>query len=137
VSISDRLRYRIMADPAGKHPLVLVADDDPGIRDVLSEILALDGYRVLLAGDGAAALGLAASESPDLILLDLTMPLFDASDFCRTYRGTGGRAPIVLVTAANPDAVEAATVACRADAAILKPFAIDEVLATVAGLLRG
>jgi DNA-binding response OmpR family regulator len=119
----------------GRPHLVLVVDDDPDIRDVLQAILADEGFRVQVAGDGAAALDLATSNTPDLILLDLVMPLFDAADFCRTYRDAGGRAPIVLITAADSAMIDGATVACRAAGAIAKPFAIDEVLEMVARLL--
>jgi two-component system OmpR family response regulator len=117
-------------------PLILAVDDDPAILDVLRELLSDEGYRVLTAGDGAEASRLATSEDVGLVLLDLTMPLFDAADFCRDYRAGGGRAPIVLVTAAQPDKVAGAVEACRADDVILKPFMIDEVIETVAGLVR-
>jgi DNA-binding response OmpR family regulator len=112
-------------------PVVLVADDDPGIRDVLAAMLSDDGYRALVAADGDEALALADSDPPDVILLDLVMPLFDAAGFCRTYRERGGTAPVVLISAAPPDDVEAAVAPCGAASWILKPFDVDVVLRTV------
>ena len=77
-------------------------------------------------------MALATSDDVDLILLDVVMPLFDAADFCRAYRDAGGQAPVVLVTASNPDEADKAVEACGAVGCIRKPFEIDTVLTTVA-----
>lgn len=116
---------------------ILVADDDAEIREVLGLILTDEGYRALLAANGAEALALATSETVDLVLLDVIMPLFDASDFCRAYRDRGGQAPVVLITAANADDIARAVEACDAADHIRKPFEIDTVLMTVARFVRG
>lgn len=121
-------------DPA-RRPPVLVVDDDPGIRDVLAAVLSDGGYRVLVAADGDEALALADGDPPDVILLDLVMPLFDAAGFCRAYRERGGTAPVVLISAAPPDDVEAAVAPCGAAAWILKPFDADELLRQVRELV--
>lgn len=99
-------------------------------------ILTDEGYRVLLASDGAAALDLATSEAPDLSLLDLTMPLFDAAIFCLAYRDGEGTAPVVLNTTSQLPDIEMTVAAYAAAAFIGKPFEIEELLATVARLLR-
>src|SRR5215208_5993571 len=115
-------------------PLILIAEDDPEIRDVLRWLLADAGYRLLLAVDGREAQDLAERERPALILLDLGMPLVSGPDFCLAYRDRGGVAPIVLLTAASPDDVTAAMGVCGAAAYIPKPFEMDALLATIARL---
>jgi CheY-like chemotaxis protein len=115
---------------------ILVTDDDAGIRDVLRMILADEGYRALPASNGTEALALATSEQVDLILLDVVMPLFDAADFCRAYRDAGGHAPVILVSASNPDEIARAVEACGAADHIRKPFEIDTVLIAVARFVR-
>jgi CheY-like chemotaxis protein len=112
-------------------PLVLVAEDDQDIRNLFRDLLDDGGYRTLVATDGAEALALALSEAPAIILLDLGLPVLDGPAFCRAYRERGGGAPIVLVTAANPETVEVALGACGAVAYIPKPFEIEVVLTTV------
>ena len=117
-------------------PLVLVAEDDQGLRDLFEDLLSEDGYRTLMAADGAEALDLALREAPALILLDLGLPLLDGPAFCRAYRERGGEAPVILVTAANQQTVEEALGTCGAVAYILKPFKIERVLETVARHIR-
>lgn len=112
-------------------PLILVAEDDRDIREMFHDLLADEGYRTIMATDGAEVLGLALSAAPALILLDLGLPLLDGPSFCRAYRERGGAAPIVLVTAANQKAVKEALAACGAAAYIRKPFDIERVLDTI------
>lgn len=121
-----------MADALAMPPLILVADDDPDILDVLSEILADEGHRVQTAAHGAEALDLALAEVPDLVLIDLMMPVLDGAGFCRAYRDAGGRAPIVLITAAEPSRLPELVESSGANGCIVKPFTIDEILATIA-----
>jgi DNA-binding response OmpR family regulator len=110
---------------------ILIAEDERDIRDVLGDLLEDDGHDVALARDGTEALILAHRRRPDLILLDVRMPRLDAEAFCRTYRERGGSAPIVLITAADPDRVAAAVKSCGAADSILKPFDISIVLDTI------
>jgi DNA-binding response OmpR family regulator len=117
-------------------PLVLVAEDDRDLRELFRDLLDDDGYRTVVAIDGAEALDLALRESPDVILLDLGLPALAGPDFCRAYRECGGRAPVVLVTAADPANVEMAMEACGAVAYISKPFKIERLLETVARHVR-
>ena len=110
---------------------ILVAEDDAGIREVLSALLETEGYGVVLARDGAEALSLADSHHPDLILIDLHMPRLNGESFCHLYRETGSTTPIILLTAADPKTVVAAVEACGAVAYIPKPFDLDELLDTI------
>src|SRR5215216_1313440 len=111
------------AQPDG--PLVLVVEDDPDLRELFHDLLDDEGYRAIMATDGAEALDLALGEAPAIILLDLGLPLLDGPRFCRAYRERGGAAPVVLVTAAGQQTVEEALAACGAVAYIPKPFKIE------------
>lgn len=114
---------------------VLVVDDDPGVLSSLRRALALEGYEVLIAADGEAALELAESRGPDLVVLDVMLPGLDGLTVCqrlRAYRST----PILMLTArdAVPDRV--AGLDSGADDYLVKPFALDELLARTRALLR-
>jgi CheY-like chemotaxis protein len=112
-------------------PVLLVVDDNDDIRSVLTMLLAEEGYEVLEAGDGTEALDLALARAVDLIVLDYTMPGMDGAELCSAYRARGGRVPILLLTAANPEDAARAQEACGAVDCIGKPFELDHVLATI------
>lgn len=109
---------------------VLIVDDDDSIRELMAMALADEGYRVLTAQHGGAALRLLDSHDPGLILLDMRMPVMDGWEFARTYRATPGpHAPLIVVTAAHEVAERAAQI--HADDYLAKPFDIDDLLAIV------
>jgi DNA-binding response OmpR family regulator len=112
--------------PAGR---VLVADDDRQIREFVRVALEDEGYEVLTAADGASALALALAAPPDVILLDLNMPVMDGWRFAAAYRGAAGRAPIVVLTAAADAARRRHEIG--AVAWLGKPFDLDELLRVV------
>ena len=119
--------------PAGTR--VLVVDDDDSIRQVVSLALADEGYLVDAASDGEAALQLVRQRRPDLILLDMRMPVMDGNEFAQAYRGLPGpHAPIIAFVAAF-DAAEHGE-AIGAAAVLEKPFDLDELLAVVGQLAR-
>jgi two-component system, chemotaxis family, chemotaxis protein CheY len=105
----------------------LVVDDDDAIVQFLQMALTDNGYEVVTAGDGWAALDLARQSPPDVIFLDMRMPGMDGWTFARLYReGTGPHAPIVVLTAARDAGVFAAQI--EADAFLAKPFELKELL---------
>ena len=109
---------------------VLVVDDDTAIRDVLAVALSDAGYEVIVAEDGATALGLARKTPPDVILLDMRMPLMDGWEFAHAYRQLPGpHAPVIVVTAASGPAERAAEI--KADSYLAKPFRLDDLYACV------
>ena len=115
-----------MAEAAGGGP-VLVVDDDAPIREVVDALLSEEGYEVVTAADGAAALARLRERPPGLILLDLRMPGMDGWAFARAYRRSPGpHAPIVVLTAAREAAERAAQIG--ADGVLSKPFDLDELL---------
>ena|SRR5437764_162931 len=115
----------------GEPTRVLVVDDDAGIRDLLDLALAEAGYAVELAGDGAVALAMVDALAPDVILLDMRMPVLDGWAFAEAYRRRPGRrAPIVVMTAARDAPGSAAQIA--AAAYLAKPFDLADLIACVA-----
>ena len=109
---------------------VLVVDDDPAIRELIEQVLSDEGYAVLTAEHGAAALEIVASTTPAVILLDMRMPVMDGWTFARRYRAAyRPGAPIVVCTAAQDAAARAAQI--QADGALPKPFRITDLLDTV------
>lgn len=117
-------------------PLVLVVDDDPDILEAICEILAMEGYRVAQARHGAEALARVAAERPDLILLDLMMPVMDGAAFAEALRARhpGAGIPVLVISAdASPDRAEG----LEATAFLAKPFDLETLLAQVAAATGG
>ncbi|MGH2520883.1 MAG: response regulator transcription factor [Longimicrobiales bacterium] len=114
---------------------ILVVDDDPRMRGVLSRGLRFEGYNVQLAADGPEALQIARTAPPDLVVLDIMLPGIDGIEVCRRLR-QGTNAPILMLTArdAVPDRI--AGLDSGADDYLVKPFDFDELLARVRALLR-
>ncbi len=123
-----------MAEPAGAR--ILVAEDDKGVRDALERALRFEGYTVAVATDGAHALELAGETPPDLYLLDVQMPHVDGLSVCRTLRHRGDGTPILVLTARHEVSDRVAGLDAGADDYLVKPFALDELLARVRALLR-
>jgi two-component system, OmpR family, response regulator MprA len=113
-----------------------VVDDERGVRELLRRVLTLDGYEVLTADGGAAALDLIASEVPDAVLLDLGMPDVDGLEVCRRLRRIGERVPILMLTARSAVSDRIEGLDAGADDYIVKPFDVDELKARLRALLR-
>ncbi|HEV8229115.1 MAG TPA: response regulator [Candidatus Limnocylindria bacterium] len=108
---------------------VLVVDDDPSIRDILSAALEDDGYEVVPASNGADALDVVDRWKPDVIVLDLMMPVMDGWTFARRLRERDD-IPIIVISAANDLARHALDVGARD--VLPKPFDLDKLLPSVA-----
>ncbi|HXA28404.1 MAG TPA: response regulator transcription factor [Candidatus Angelobacter sp.] len=121
--------------PAGA-PRVLVVEDDPAVAESLRRALHYDGYHVTAAGDGHAALRLLEPRDHDAVVLDLGLPLVDGLEVCRRLRSSGDRTPVLVVTARDAVADRVAGLDAGADDYLVKPFALDELLARVRALLR-
>ena len=115
---------------------VLVVDDEPSVRQALQRALAFEGYDVLVAGDGHAALDTLLTHQPDAILLDVAMPGIDGLEVCRRLRAAGDRTPILMLTARHATADRVAGLDAGADDYLVKPFALEELLARLRALLR-
>ncbi|MEC7924221.1 MAG: response regulator transcription factor [Actinomycetota bacterium] len=115
---------------------ILVAEDDKGVRDAVSRALEHEGYEVVVAEDGARAIELSENWSPDLYLLDVMMPYVDGLSVCRTLRNRGDATPVLVLTARHLVTDRVAGLDAGADDYLVKPFALDELLARIRALLR-
>ena len=114
---------------------ILVVDDSPNVRTLVREYLTAEGFRVVLANDGRAALFTARTEKPDLILLDIMMPEMTGYEFIRAYRKEHAT-PIILLTAKLDEPDKVLGLELGADDYVTKPFGMRELMARVKALLR-
>jgi two-component system response regulator MprA len=115
---------------------VLVVDDEPAVREALGRTLRFEGYDVELAGDGTEALTALNDQRPDLMVLDVMMPRLDGLETCRRLRAAGDTLPVLMLTARDGVGDRVAGLDAGADDYLVKPFALEELLARVRALLR-
>jgi two-component system response regulator MprA len=117
---------------------ILVVDDDAAVRDAVRRALRLEGYEVDVASDGVEALGALehGNGGPDALVLDVMMPRLDGLDVCRRLRGQGNAVPVLLLTARDAVSDRVAGLDAGADDYLVKPFALEELLARLRALLR-
>ncbi|MFE5869295.1 response regulator transcription factor [Streptomyces roseifaciens] len=115
---------------------VLVVDDDPDVRAAVVDALSMEGYEVRSAADGLEALSSVAAAPPGAIVLDLAMPVLDGLAVCRRLRALGDRTPVLVLTARDAVSDRVAGLDAGADDYLVKPFALDELLARLRALLR-
>jgi two-component system OmpR family response regulator len=114
---------------------VLVVEDDEMIVESLRYGLEHEGYRVLAAYDGAAGLALARAEAPDLVLMDVMMPVMDGLQACRTLRSES-MVPIIMLTARGEELDRVIGLELGADDYVVKPFSMRELVARIRAQLR-
>jgi DNA-binding response OmpR family regulator len=116
---------------------IVIADDEPNIVISLEFLMQRNGYEVRTAGDGEAALQLVESFRPDLILLDIMLPLKSGYEVCQKIRENPDLKDtrIVMITAKGRDIEVTKGLALGADAYITKPFSTQDLLTTVKRLL--
>ncbi len=112
-------------------PLVLVVDDEPSIRETISFMLEMEGFRVATAADGQAALEVVRRLRPPVVLLDAMMPRRDGFEVCGLIKGSAelSGVRVVMVTALGQETDRARAAAAGADYFVTKPFDEDELLA--------
>jgi CheY-like chemotaxis protein len=115
----------------GLRPRVLVIDDDDDVADVLRQALTEEGYAVATVPHGAAALEILRLHEPEVILLDLRMPLMDGWSFAERYRTATGRAPAPLILISGVADIEIEARRVGADSYFRKPFDIDELIRAI------
>jgi DNA-binding response OmpR family regulator len=119
-------------------PRVLVVEDDPSVLGLLQTVLAVEGYDVVTASDGLAALERARTDSPSLVLLDLVMPDLGGARVIERLQEDPALAQIpVLVVTGQEEAVPQMRERLGADNVFLKPFAVGELLARVDAVTGG
>jgi DNA-binding response OmpR family regulator len=114
---------------------VLVVDDDPTLSEVVGRYLTREGFRVDFAEDGASGLEQALATLPDLVLLDLMLPVLDGLEVCRRIRETAP-IPVVMLTARGEENDRIAGLELGADDYVTKPFSPRELTARVKAVLR-
>jgi two-component system response regulator MprA len=116
---------------------ILVVDDERAVRESLRRALVLQGYEVELASDGAEALErLPAEGQPDAVVLDILMPGIDGLEVCRQIRQRGNSVPVLMLTARDAVGDRVEGLDAGADDYLVKPFALEELLARLRALLR-
>ena len=118
-----------------KQQTVLIADDEPQIREILSIYFKKEGFKVIEAADGAEALVQVQAGKPDIILLDIMMPVLDRLEVCKQVRKISD-IPIIMLTAKDSDDDRILGLEIGADDYISKPFNTREVVARVKAVLR-
>jgi two-component system response regulator MprA len=117
---------------------ILVVDDERAVRESLRRALTLEGYEVQLAADGEEALTVLDRQpaEADAVVLDVLMPRLNGLDVCRRLRATGNRIPVLMLTARDQVEDRVEGLDAGADDYVVKPFALEELLARVRALLR-
>jgi len=115
---------------------IIVIDDDNKITSMLKRALAFEGYSVTTAANGAEGLKAMLTQDPDLIILDVMMPQIDGLEVCRRIRESGSQVPIIMLTAKDEISDRVRGLDMGADDYLVKPFALEELLARVRVSLR-
>ena len=115
---------------------VLIAEDDRGVRESLGRAMRLEGYEVETVSDGAAGLEAVRATTPDIVVLDVSMPVIDGLTVCRVLRSEGSALPILMLTARTEPSDRIAGLDAGADDYVTKPFDLGELLARLRALTR-
>jgi DNA-binding response OmpR family regulator len=122
-----------------KHPdfnkKILVVEDEAAMLQTLRYNLERSGYAVITAGDGRSAIAMAQRETPDLVVLDIMLPVLDGIEVCKEIRKTSS-VPIIMLTAKDQEIDKVIALELGADDYVTKPFALHEFLARVKARLR-
>ncbi|GHD10571.1 response regulator transcription factor [Zhihengliuella salsuginis] len=115
---------------------LLVVDDEPNIRELLSTSLRFAGFEVFAAGSGREALEVAEREQPDLAVLDVMLPDLDGFAVTRKLRAAGRHFPVLFLTARDGTEDKVTGLTVGGDDYVTKPFSLDEVVARIRAVLR-
>jgi two-component system response regulator MprA len=115
---------------------ILIVEDEPAVRDALVRALESEGYELELAEDGGQALGFFARSAADLVVLDVMLPVIDGLEVARRLRADGNSIPILMLTARGAVGDRVAGLDAGADDYLVKPFALEELLARLRALVR-
>ncbi len=115
---------------------LLLAEDDRAVRESLVRALGLEGYDVVAVGNGAEAIEAVGRATPEVVVLDVSMPIVDGLTVCKVLRADGNKVPILMLTARTETRDRVAGLDAGADDYLPKPFELDELLARLRALLR-
>ncbi|KAA6434915.1 response regulator transcription factor [Agrococcus sediminis] len=122
-----------MTEPSAK---ILVVDDEPHIRDLLTTSLRFSGFDVRAVGAGAAAISAVLEDEPDLILLDVMLPDISGFGVTKRLRASGFTSPILFLTAKDDTEDKITGLTVGGDDYVTKPFSLDEIIARIKAILR-
>src|SRR4029078_10845127 len=130
---SPKVEINRVMDESRHHPLVLVADDDQNLRKILCLFLKNAHYETVEAINGREALNMAKSQNPDVVLMDIMMPLLDGFTVCKLLKDDADtrRIPVLICTEKNRKEDLIAAIKPGAEDYIIKPFTKDTVLAKI------
>ncbi len=137
MTVSDVVSPAPAPPPAPQHrlPIVLVVDDEESYRDALASALSHEGFTVVLAADGAQAMELFETQSPDLVLLDVMLPDRSGIEICREIRAHSN-VPIIMVSARTTEVDVVLGLEIGASDYVAKPYRFRELLARIRAVLR-
>lgn len=115
---------------------ILIIEDEPGISLGLKDEFESEGYVVLVADDGEKGLEVARNQKPDLIILDIMLPVLDGYEVCKRLRMEGNRTPIIMLTVKDKEIDKVLGLELGADDYVTKPFSLRELLARAKALFR-
>lgn len=115
---------------------ILIVDDEPSMREGLSDNLIFEGYKTELAADGIEALEKLNDHTFDLVVLDVMMPGMSGFDVCKKIRQEGNQVPVILLTAKGEEIDKVLGLELGADDYITKPFSLRELIARIKAILR-
>ena len=115
---------------------ILIIEDDPGISLGLKDEFESDGYVVMTANDGEKGLDTANDQKPDLIILDIMLPVLDGYEVCKRLRMDGDRTPIIMLTVKDKEIDKILGLELGADDYVTKPFSLRELIARAKAVLR-
>ncbi len=117
-------------------PLILIVDDEVGVRELLTDALSLGGYDTLEAKDGMSALTLIRKNKPDLLIIDINMPIMDGFELLERVRESKNLVPAIMLTARKDRTDVSRGLRLGADDYVTKPFGLEELLLRVQAVLR-
>ncbi len=115
---------------------ILVVEDDPSLAFALEKNLSFEGYDVLVARDGEKGLELALNAKPDLVILDIMLPIVNGYEICKAMRKNGFHTPVIFLSAKAQEVDKVLGLELGGDDYITKPFGVRELLARIKSLLR-
>jgi DNA-binding response OmpR family regulator len=115
---------------------ILIIEDDPGIQLSIKDEFESLGYRVITADNGGEGLGMVREKNPDLIILDLMLPVLDGYEVCKKLRGEGNNTPILMLTVKDKEIDKVLGLELGADDYVTKPFSLRELVSRVKAILR-
>lgn len=118
------------------NPLILIVDDEVGVRELLTDALGLAGFDTLEAKDGMSALTLIRKNKPDLLIIDINMPIMDGFELLERVRSSKNQVPAIMLTARKDRTDISRGLRLGADDYVTKPFGLEELLLRVRAILR-